>query len=343
MQDTAASPASSSGGGCCDSPAAAGMDACCCSSLPPPAFSPLRECRLHGEPIAPTAPHSAAYQALLCATLCPVLYRVLIPSPPLPCPAVPPPAAGGAEAHALPTVDHPACGFPAITHQVLTGRRAGRWVGAAARHAFPAACPALCCWRPRSALLPAHPTALCPHTPTLCHPPSTQTLRDLLVHGPAAFGLAGLAVVDCRYDYEFAGGHLPGALRPALPLGSVEQHALHAQQLRGGAQASVPPCLLPPSCSHTLASGRSGHAARPPPRPPQARCTCRRPRRCWGGWAAAPRSAGHAPPSSSTASSPRSGGPAPPSLCAARRALVGGQRRAARAACVRTCVCRLAG
>lgn len=37
-----------------------------------------------------------------------------------------------------------------------------------------------------------------------------QTMRDLLTHGAAAFGLSDFVVVDCRYDYEHAGGRLPG-------------------------------------------------------------------------------------------------------------------------------------
>jgi len=38
-------------------------------------------------------------------------------------------------------------------------------------------------------------------------------MRDLLTHGAAAFGLSGFVVVDCRYDYEHKGGHLPGVWR----------------------------------------------------------------------------------------------------------------------------------
>lgn len=37
-----------------------------------------------------------------------------------------------------------------------------------------------------------------------------QTMRDLLLHGSGAFGLSGFVVIDCRYDYEFEGGRLPG-------------------------------------------------------------------------------------------------------------------------------------
>ena len=45
-----------------------------------------------------------------------------------------------------------------------------------------------------------------------------QTMRDLLTHGAAAFGLSGFVVVDCRYEYEHKGGHLPGAQRRSMSL-----------------------------------------------------------------------------------------------------------------------------
>ncbi|EFN57871.1 hypothetical protein CHLNCDRAFT_141868 [Chlorella variabilis] len=82
-----------------------------------------------------------------CACGSPMLQPALSPLPGQPC-------------HALPTVDQPDCGFPAIT---------------------------------------------------------AKTMRDLLTHGAAAFGLDDFAVVDCRYDYEFQGGHLPGALHLTTP------------------------------------------------------------------------------------------------------------------------------
>ncbi len=37
-----------------------------------------------------------------------------------------------------------------------------------------------------------------------------QTMRELLLHGAAAFGLSDYVIVDCRYDYEYQGGRLPG-------------------------------------------------------------------------------------------------------------------------------------
>ncbi|PRW56701.1 kinesin K39 isoform B [Chlorella sorokiniana] len=46
---------------------------------------------------------------------------------------------------------------------------------------------------------------------------TARTMRDLLAHGAAAFGLSGFVVVDCRYEYEHKGGHLPGALHLTTP------------------------------------------------------------------------------------------------------------------------------
>lgn len=41
-------------------------------------------------------------------------------------------------------------------------------------------------------------------------------MRDLLVHGAAAFGLSDYVIVDCRYDYEYQGGRLPGGQRESM-------------------------------------------------------------------------------------------------------------------------------
>jgi hypothetical protein len=38
-------------------------------------------------------------------------------------------------------------------------------------------------------------------------------MHDLLAHGAASLGLDGFVVVDCRYDFEYAGGRLPGERR----------------------------------------------------------------------------------------------------------------------------------
>ena len=50
-------------------------------------------------------------------------------------------------------------------------------------------------------------------TPTRTAACRLQTMHDLLVHGAASLGLEGFVVVDSRYDFEFAGGRLPGELR----------------------------------------------------------------------------------------------------------------------------------
>lgn len=157
MADTAASPASSGGSGCC-SPAAGsgGMDTCCCRSPLPPAFSPLRECRV---PLRACSMTPSCELSLLGLLLC----------VPTGHPAAPPavPAAGGAR-QALPTVDHPECGFPAITPQVrLEGE-------AAPGSSQPAACGAgrIARWPTHDALALARYAASVPRFPTspLPHP-----------------------------------------------------------------------------------------------------------------------------------------------------------------------------
>jgi hypothetical protein len=84
-------------------------------------------------------------------------------------------------------------------------------------------------WDPSRLLLQPAKRLVHPQPPAVSppphHPTTLQTMRDLLTHGAAAFGLADYAVVDCRYGYEHEGGRLPGerhapslTWRPAAPV-----------------------------------------------------------------------------------------------------------------------------
>ena len=226
--DTAASPASSDGGCCSPCGGAEGMEGCGCSPAPP-SFSPLRELR-------------GAWREMLqgrtlgcCCSRGPLRLPPIRPSAasdahrlprPHPARASLPSAAAGALRHALPTVDNPDCGFPAITAKVGSWRQAAgagrlpRQAGRLARRWGNANALPCCGLLAQSGGRCVH----CQHASTGSPPPApppTQTMRDLLTHGAAAFGLAGFVVVDCRYDFEHQGGHLPGAPRPreGWPLG----------------------------------------------------------------------------------------------------------------------------
>ncbi|KAL4420108.1 hypothetical protein ABPG77_000589 [Micractinium sp. CCAP 211/92] len=75
------------------------------------------------------------------------------------------------------------------------------------------------CWAPRCSAAGAMQHSL----PTVENPDcgfpaiTVQTMRDLLLHGAAAFGLSDYVIVDCRYDYEYQGGRLPGAVHLTTP------------------------------------------------------------------------------------------------------------------------------
>lgn len=117
MQDTAASPASSCGGAP-SSPADGGMDTCCCAASPAPTFSPLREFLLStaGLLMPATSCRSEALRpnpsstAVASALHYPKLPALLLCR-----------HAAGALRHALPAVEQPDCGFPAISVQVRAG------------------------------------------------------------------------------------------------------------------------------------------------------------------------------------------------------------------------------
>lgn len=109
-----------------------------------------------------------------------------------------------------------------------------------------------------------------------------QTMRDLLTHGAAAFGLSGFVVVDCRYEYEHKGGHLPGAQRRSMSLAMWPRTAIcllacTSLSHQHGAPASLPSFMLLPSCFCCVA---------------QARCTSRRQTSCSSSWRPIQRSTG---------------------------------------------------
>jgi hypothetical protein len=94
--------------------------------------------------------------------------------------------------HLLPTVANTATGLPSISSQVRHSS------SGLASHAHP---------RPLHVLRCAAAAATCP----------LQTLAALLSQGAASFGASGAVVIDCRYDYEFEGGHIAGALNLPTP------------------------------------------------------------------------------------------------------------------------------
>lgn len=173
-------------------------------------------------------------------------------------------------------------------------------------------------------------------------------MRDLLLHGAAAFGLSDYVIVDCRYDYEHQGGRLPGGRGGAwavsgvagcrvgrggawgglwggrLPGGQGRAWAVSGVDSKRPAQfkpQSALRCSCPAGWCSVRCHSRVYAPWQPCPGPahsPQARCTSPRPRSWQPSWpppAPAP-TTGSAPPSSSIASSPPSGGPARPSTCA---------------------------
>ena len=256
-----------------------------------------------------------------CGCSCPAMRAVCcmpMRSPlPTPCPSA------GQPCHALPTVDQPDCGFPAITAKVKAG--GGASSGLAAPFPFAVGNAAGC---KHATCVPTRPLPL-------------QTMRDLLTHGAAAFGLDDFAVVDCRYDYEFQGGHLPGGWSLLLVrcfgdgsgelVGGCGVALAGRGGLRGGHKAGWTAGLPAWAAQARLPCDPPPWPTPSPGLPPQARCTSPRPRRCLPSWRSpapapllAPTTAGSAPRSSSIASSLRRGGPAPPSGSATRCGRRGG-------------------
>ncbi|KAL4444376.1 hypothetical protein ABPG75_012113 [Micractinium tetrahymenae] len=143
-------------------------------------------------------------------------------SDPLPLPRQPGGCAAAAVAQARASPFVPAAGAADDDMQDTAASPASSCGGAPCSPAGAGMDTCCCAASPAPAFSPL-PGAMQHALPTVDRPDcgfpsvSVRTMRDLLLHGAAAFGLSDYVVVDCRYAYEHQGGRLPGAVHLTTP------------------------------------------------------------------------------------------------------------------------------